>query len=111
MREVTSSAPTQSSFNPLPLAKRPQADEFDRPPRLREDGQSRESNLPTNPRLVSHGELAEAAQLQRKAVRVEIVQQSGFERRDHGFHDYLRFFHGRQRQRLPNPRSQLLSTS
>jgi hypothetical protein len=105
MRKVTSSAPTLSSLNPLPLAQRPQTDEPDLPLHLRLNGRSREPNLPANPRPVTHVELAKAVELQREPVRAQIVEQGGFERRDHGIHDHLRFFLGRQRQRLLNPRN------
>ena len=73
-KAATTSELLRIVLNPLPLAKPAQTDERDLPPILRQYRLSRERNPSKNPRLVSHGELAEAAQLQRKAVRVEIVQ-------------------------------------
>jgi hypothetical protein len=72
------------------LPQAAQTDKPDLPPILCQQGSPRERNLPQYPRLVAHTELAEAAELQREPVRAQIVQQSGFERCDHGFYDHLR---------------------
>ncbi len=93
----------------LPQAAQTHKPDF--PPVLRQYRLARERNLPENPRLVPHRELAEAAQLQREAVHSQIVQQRGFQAPDHCFYDVLGFLLRRQRQRLLNPRRQLFPTS
>ena len=61
--------PPLMSANAFVSAERSQSHERDLPPRFRLNRLSREPNLPANPRLVAHGELAEAAELQRESVR------------------------------------------
>jgi hypothetical protein len=61
------------------LATRPQADEFDLPQHLRLNGFAREPNPPANPRLVSHGELAEAVELQGESIRAQMIEQGGLQ--------------------------------
>jgi hypothetical protein len=89
----------------LTLPQRPQTDKPDLPPILRQDRLARERNLSENSRLVAHREFPEAAQLQREPVCSQIIEQSGFKRRDHGVNDHLRFFLGWKRQRLLNPQN------
>jgi hypothetical protein len=67
------------SVNPLPLAQRPQTDEPNFPLHLRLYGLSREPDSPGGARLVSHGELPEAVELQRESVRAQMIEQHGLQ--------------------------------
>jgi hypothetical protein len=84
--------------------------ESDRPSIFRPNHLAGETDLLESARFVPDVELAEAAQLQREPVRLQVVQQSGFERRDDGIYECLGFFLGRQRLYPLNPRCQFVPT-
>lgn len=60
------------------MAKRPQTDERELPLHLRLNGLSRETDLPANPRPVTHVELAKAVQLQSESIRAQMIEQGAF---------------------------------
>lgn len=77
------------SVNTLTLAERPQTDEPDLPQHLRLNDFSREPNFPSNSGFVPNEELAKAAELQRKSIRAQMVEQSGLQAPNHSVNDVL----------------------
>jgi hypothetical protein len=99
------------SLNPLPLAKRPQTDEFNLPRHPCFNHLARKTYFPENSGFVPHGEFAQAIELQRESIRVQIIEQRGLQAHDHGVNDVLSLFFSPQRQSSLNRLGQLVTTS
>ena len=69
--------------NQFPLTKLPQADKPDLPSIFCQDRLARERDFSKNPSSVSDRELAKAVQLQRKAVRAQIVEERVLDTSNH----------------------------
>ena len=97
------------SGNPLSLAKRPPIDELDLPPHLRLNRLARETYFPENSGPMPLGEFAKAIQLQRESIRAQMIEERGFQARDHGVDDVLSRFLSCQRQSSLNLLGQLVT--
>jgi hypothetical protein len=82
LRNATFKPDASLVVNPRQLAKHPQTNELDLPQRLRLYRLSGEPDLPANPRLVAHIELAEGVELQRESVRAQMIEQRDLQARD-----------------------------